>query len=257
MAGHGTEAAHVVRQMAVCELGGAVAGVESADGFGLSHGGSGSLLGFVSAESALHGIFGGDGEGLLIVFVLDEIGLVIRDVRAMMLAIVADGTRHDEFEGLFQKFMVGSEFLSDLAGGGVDADAIAGVEGVEEFESGGADEEGVGHFEMKIVEEKRDEALRQVGRGGGCVVVDGVIGSGDYGDSVGVRFFDAEGRDVLRLAIVEELEIFFFEIFDYVALRVANDYADGNEINANFESGGGIAGDDLGAGGRGRLRFVG
>ena len=63
--------------------------------------------------------------------------------------------------------------------------------------------------------------------------------------------FHAEGGDDLRFAIVEELEIFFFEVGDDCAFGIADDDTDEDQVDADFEGCGCVVGGYLAAG-RGR-----
>ena len=74
----------------------------------------------------------------------------------------------------------------------------------------------------------RRSGLRRFARGSG----------GHWRGGGSFALFHREFRDELRLAFVEELEVFLLEITDGVAIAIAHDDRDGNEVDAGAKSDG-------------------
>src|ERR1700741_5326469 len=79
-----------------------------------------------------------------------------------------------------------------------------------------------------------------------------MIGDGNDRNDGGGRRFQAESGNDLRLAVVEELKIFLFQIVHDFAVLVADNHANQHYVYADFEGGGGGASDDFRARGRRR-----
>src|SRR4029077_17393762 len=141
--------------------------------------------------------------------------------------------------------MIACKFLGELAGRGVDSDAVRGSHGVEYFRGGRSYVEGVFPGKMEIVKKERNKTLRQSSCygaffDGACV---GMIGDSQDGNGMRGRGFQAERGDGLWLTIIEEREVLFFEIIDDFAVLVADYDAQQDQVYAYFERSGGVASD--------------
>src|ERR1700726_1470847 len=90
-------------------------------------------LAFVAIEGALHGIFRSYSQSLRVTLILNEVGLVISDFRAIVetAASSGGGMRHDGIQRLSQQFMVGGKLQLELSRGAKHGHAIGRREGSE------------------------------------------------------------------------------------------------------------------------------
>jgi len=105
---------------------------------------------------------------------------------------------------------------------------------------------------MNVVEQIGDEAggddwRRGAGRRRGLAGLGG-LGLHDDGGSAGL--LDREAADDLRLAVIENAEIFLRQVPDGAALIVAHDDRDGHQIYARGEGRRGVLGENLSGGRR-------
>src|SRR5262249_27816540 len=112
----------------------------------------------------LNSFFRGNGQGLLIAAIFDQVSLVVADVRAVMEAGGVKRARRNLIQGLFQALAVSREILLDLAGGRVDSDAVCRPHRIQNLGARSADADGVLHHQMHVVEKEGDKALRVVWR---------------------------------------------------------------------------------------------
>src|SRR5215470_17397847 len=120
--------------------------------------------------------------------------------------------RRDCQDGLFHQRSVVRKILGELAGGGVDSDAVTRGQGAKKAGRGIAHEYRVLRGHVNVVKNHGDKTLRQYGRPSSKDV--GAGGLTFWGRSIesgcGVRLwsFDAEGRDGLQFAAIVQLEVF-------------------------------------------------
>ncbi len=115
----------------------------------------------IPVESALDRIFGGDAKRLNVRLVHDQVGLVVTHVRAIMKTLAGHGMRQDSEQG-FRKFLViVGKILCQLAGSGVQGNAIARRHRSKESRGGVTNEDRVGQREVHIVKYHGDKSLRQ------------------------------------------------------------------------------------------------
>src|ERR1700687_3594390 len=102
-----------------------VVGLGVARGHGALGGGLRQALGWcalslVAVESALNRVFGGHGQRLWIMEVLDLVRLVVTDIRAVVKSRGSGkGPRNDAEQRPLESLVIVGELLRELAGGGV------------------------------------------------------------------------------------------------------------------------------------------
>ena len=137
------------------------------------------------------------------------------------------------------------EVLRDAAAGGEDRRAHVRVErGIQMFVRRLPRVEQIGGLHMDVVEDVRHVAAGDDGQGSrrrckriGCAhrcrSFKGVGGAGLHG----------ELRDLLQLALVEELEVFLAQPADGIPVTVPNHHRHGNQVHPSAERRGSFAGD--------------
>jgi len=110
----------------------------------------------VPVESAIERLLGGDSERLRVGLVHDQVCLVIAHVRAIMKILGRQGMRHDSEQSFREFLVIVREPLRHLPGGRVQRYAIARRQSSKESRRRIADESGILHREVHVVEDHGD-----------------------------------------------------------------------------------------------------
>jgi len=129
-----------------------------------------------------------------------------------------------------------SKLLFEVAGGGKNGDAIGESNGVEKFDGCLFRFDGMGFFEVNIIEIESHKALGRLNNAGwSCGGISGgrlvFYGSGVRCFGARSRRFDGKRGNDLRFAVIEKEEVFLFEVGDGLALRIANDNTHENQVD--------------------------
>src|ERR1035441_9668303 len=174
-----------------------------------------------------------------IVLVDDQIRHVIGHVGAVVEALSGDRAHAQLAQRLVQEGPVVGEILDGLPGGSVDGGAIGGAQGGIDVPAGGIPRvRQIAELHVHVVEQVGDEAVGQVGRGFVFGWFVGVFGGGRGATSfieAACRLLHGEARDILRLALIEELEIFLPEVACGFALAVADHHGHDHQVDARLE----------------------
>ena len=175
LAGHSGKTPDDVFEMAVDKIGLRIAAREDSLCLRLRQERRGRQLGcvLVSGKGALDGVLDRRVQRDIVVKIHDAVRLVIDDIGARVNSRPGGQRPGDNVkQRLFEQLAIGGELLPELAGSGVNPDAIGRREGTKQAGRGGADDNGVVHGHVGIVENYGDETLRDGGYGclRGCFV---------------------------------------------------------------------------------------
>src|SRR5271167_4093114 len=185
----------------------------------------------ISTKRTVVGVLGGDSQCLVVMFVLYLVCHVVGNVWTCGHPGVGNGTRFDPAQRLTQLRMIVCEVELGLAGGGEDGGPVRRLQALEMSLSRVSRRCQITKLQMNVVEEIGNVTLGQ-GQASGASRRGFLLDNGRPSPSP----LHNKPADDLRLAIVQELEVFLLQVAYSVTLRVAYHDPDLNQIYLHLES---------------------
>ena len=186
-------------------------------------------------------IFDGGLQGRGVVLILNQVGLIVTDVRAIARAGAGDRRGTKTCQRVMDLRAIVGKVERSAARGGVDGSPVCRCQGIAQMAFGGlAGLRQITEIQMDVVKEEGYEAVRRRGRliGGGRRFQGISGGSSFLRDNPIAGLLYGEVSNFLGLALVEDLEIFLTQVAARHPVWIAHDYGDQHQINFGPERGG-------------------